>query len=303
MSRSHCLPLFTFRAMLLLLLATVFAPVAAAQSLLSGSFVGAIGPFTTTQPVVIRATVTNISAVETISICPGICVGDVNTYSLGGFASVPIGYSSYFGNDPTDEPGTDTYDNQIVGPLAPGQTKEFVFGVFTPGPSVTPGWYAFGTELQVFAATPERPMVLRPSLGGRWQVIDIPSFTCEGFLSPFSVALQLKPKNQRTIPVKATLTDGTLLVNPSALGTAPPVIDVLFTPAASMVGEVASQLLPIGQASEGNQFAYDADSGQWWFNLSTKMYTAPGTYTVSMQSGDSSKYRISPQCTGTFVRE
>lgn len=102
MSRCHGLPRSTFGVTLLLLVVTVFVPVAVAQSLLSGSFAGPIGPFTTTQPVVIKATVTNISAVETITICPGVCLGDVNTYSLGGLASAPIGYSFYFGNDSAD---------------------------------------------------------------------------------------------------------------------------------------------------------------------------------------------------------
>ena len=82
---------------------------------------------------------------------------------------MPIGYSFYFGNDPTFS--GDTFDDQVVGALAPGQEKDFVFGVFNPSASIQPGWYSFGTVLQIFEASAERPLLSTPSFGGRWEVV------------------------------------------------------------------------------------------------------------------------------------
>ena len=55
-----------------------------------------------------------------------------------------------------------------------------------------------------------------------------------------------------------------------------------------------------GAGTEGNQFEF-LDS-KWQFNLKTKNYTAEGTYTTTMESGDTSEYVIAdPTCTGMFV--
>jgi hypothetical protein len=43
-------------------------------------------------------------------------------------------------------------------------------------------------------------------------------------------------------------------------------------------------------------------TGEWIFNLGTKAFSAPGTYTISVDSG-SSAYEIDPSCTGVFVRQ
>ena len=63
--------------------------------------------------------------------------------------------------------------------------------------------------------------------------------------------------------------------------------------------DVTDAALSAGQGTDGNQFEFDGTT--WRFNLKIKNYTAPGTYTVSMVSGDSDEYVIDPVCTGSFV--
>jgi hypothetical protein len=41
----------------------------------------------------------------------------------------------------------------------------------------------------------------------------------------------------------------------------------------------------------------------WHFNLKTKEYTAAGTYTITMVSGDNSEYIVDPTCEAVFERE
>ena len=51
---------------------------------------------------------------------------------------------------------------------------------------------------------------------------------------------------------------------------------------------------------EGNQFDYTA--GKWRFNLKTKNYTAAGTYTIKLISGDELEYSVAA-CEAYFVRQ
>ena len=143
-----------------------------ASTLLSVSFGKylPIGPFTLDQPFNIIGTATNTSPDQIISICEGACIGDVNTYSLGGLASIPYDYSFYFGN------GSDTLlgflNGQLSGQLLPGDQKDFIFGVYTPTPTTKIGSYNFGVQLQIFEATIDRPMIGGASLGGTFQVVE-----------------------------------------------------------------------------------------------------------------------------------
>ena len=47
-----------------------------------------------------------------------------------------------------------------------------------------------------------------------------------------------------------------------------------------------ADLASAGVADDGNAFRYDPVDGQWIFNLSSKMYSSPGTYTVSVAMAD-----------------
>jgi hypothetical protein len=129
------------------------------------------GPFFPQESIEIIATLGNSSA-QTLTICEGPCIGDANTYSLGGLASIPDGYTFFFGDDPVEA----VFDNQIAGPLLPGQEKDFIFGIYTPTAPATPGLYPFSAQLQIFAATADRPMLASPTFSGNWEVIPCSPF-------------------------------------------------------------------------------------------------------------------------------
>lgn len=141
---------------------------AQAELLLNTSFSDnfPFGPFRPNEKVEIVVSLTNISSDKTITICEGPCIGDSFTYSLGGQASIPSGYSFYFG----DKKNEDVFDGQIEGKLLPGQEKTFTFGVYDPEGKVDPGWYSFRTQLQIFDATADRLMLASPTFSGQWEV-------------------------------------------------------------------------------------------------------------------------------------
>ena len=59
--------------------------------------------------------------------------------------------------------------------------------------------------------------------------------------------------------------------------------------------------LPAGQGTVGNQLVF-TDDLKWQYNLKAKNYTAIGTYTISIVSGDDTEYGIDPACVTSFVR-
>jgi len=129
------------------------------------------GPFRPNEKIEILISLTNISPDKTITICEGPCIGDSLTYSLGGLASIPTGYSFYFGDKKTE----DVFDGQIEGELLPGQEKGFIFGVYDPLGKVDPGFYRFRTQLQIFDATADRLMINSSTFSGRWEVRSVPA--------------------------------------------------------------------------------------------------------------------------------
>jgi hypothetical protein len=54
------------------------------------------GPFSSSDTVIITGTATNDSLDQTISICEGGCVGDINTFSLGASAFTPTATTTYY---------------------------------------------------------------------------------------------------------------------------------------------------------------------------------------------------------------
>lgn len=119
-------------------------------------------------------------------------------------------------------------------------------------------------------------------------------YDCQGFDAPMNFGPVTVKKN-RVLPLKAALlSSGTPVtsLNP------PPVIQVIFQPTLGPATDVSADALSAGAASDGNQFTFDGS--KWSFNLKTSNYSAKGTYTVSMVSGDDSQYLIN-SCGATFV--
>ena len=123
--------------------------------------------------------------------------------------------------------------------------------------------------------------------------------TCSGFEPPMDKGA-VKVKKNRVLPLKAQLlADGQALTDADII--APPVIQVIFEAETEEADDVTDDALSAGQGTEGNQFEFS--DGKWQFNLKTKNYAAPGTYTITMVSGDECEYVIEPTCTASFVIE
>jgi hypothetical protein len=108
----------------------------------------------------------------------------------------------------------------------------------------------------------------------------------------------LTKKANRAIPLKAQLFDrNDNLVTPATLEMAPPpVVNVSYSSGTNEAADDSALLDPLGQSSLGNQFNFDSTTGNWWFNLATTPFTASGTYIITLQSGDTSKYEVVNSC-------
>jgi hypothetical protein len=112
------------------------------------------------------------------------------------------------------------------------------------------------------------------------------------------IGRSVKKKN-RVLSFKATLVDSD--ENPVTNLMRAPVVQVIFNPEEITTTDVTREARAQGKRSRGNQFVFSGD--KWHFNLSTKNYTAPGNYVVTMESGDFSEYLIDPTCEGVFAIE
>jgi streptogramin lyase len=128
----------------------------------------------------------------------------------------------------------------------------------------------------------------------------VPQLGCVGFDPPMAAGPVTVKKN-RALPHKAHLFDADGLPVTDADIAAPPVIQVLYESGTGEAAiDVTDDALAAGEGTDGNQFVCTED-GKWQFNLKTKNYTASGTYTVTMESGDKLEYVIDPKCEASFV--
>jgi hypothetical protein len=124
--------------------------------------------------------------------------------------------------------------------------------------------------------------------------------SCVGFDPPMDNGAVTVKKN-KVLPLKAELLNGNGNPITDADVIAPPVIQVFFYSGILPAVDVTDQALSAGQGTDGNQFEFS--DGKWRFNLQTMNYTAAGTYTITMVSGDDSEYTIDPTCIAEFVIE
>ncbi len=156
----------------LIMLGTVTLPARADLLILASLGTLPFGPFTPTETIIVTGSIVNVSN-QDVTICEGICGGANSTYELGGFAFAQTGYTFSFGDG--SDPSAGFLDGEASGTYAPGQEKSFIFGEYAPdGGRAEPGVYDFDTQLQIFAATPDRPMVGSSSFGGTFQVVAAP---------------------------------------------------------------------------------------------------------------------------------
>ena len=129
----------------------------------------------------------------------------------------------------------------------------------------------------------------------------VPAYACRGFGPPLAEG-PVTAQGNRVLPLKAELLDpdGSALTDDD-FG-APPVLQVHYrSGVAAPAADVSHQALWIGQGTKGNAFEFSGS--KWRFNLKIRNYTAPGTYTVTIISGDEAAYRVDPTCEAQFIIE
>jgi len=107
-------------------------------------------------------------------------------------------------------------------------------------------------------------------------------------------------RRNRALPFKAQLFDGEGYLLTDFEIVAPPVVQVIYQYGTPDADDVTDDALPAGQSTGGNQFFFEVDQ-RWHYNLRTNDFSASGTYTVFIDSGDPSEYLIDPTCVGEFV--
>jgi hypothetical protein len=112
----------------------------------------------------------------------------------------------------------------------------------------------------------------------------------------------LKVRKNKVLPLKMVLIDGDGFPVTDADISSPPVIQVIFTPLVGPAEDVTDDALPAGKGSVGNQLAFDSAGGKWAYNLMTKNYSALGTYTITIITGNACEYSI-VTCIAVFIIE
>lgn len=201
-----------------------------------------------------------------------------NTLLPGGRTLI-IGYENGFVFNPLDDSITD------VGPLQNGRANHRATLLNDGNVLLTGGF--FGSP---------------NSLDSAELFISRNHISCEGFESPMDNGPVTVKKN-RALPLKAQLFD--LQSNPvTDMEIALPVVQVMFSSAINEETEDVTDLaLNAGEGTEGNQFEYNPITEKWQFNLKIKNYNAPGTYTITMDTGNEADYIFDTTCSATFVIE
>lgn len=127
-----------------------------------------------------------------------------------------------------------------------------------------------------------------------------PRFSCVGFEPPMA-DYPVRFKKNHSLPLRAEVFDSDGFAMTDADLTALPVVQVWFdSGSGGDAVDVSADVLAAGQGDEGNQFIF-TEAGVWEFILGTKDYSAEGTYTVMMATGDDSEYVFDPTCITEFV--
>lgn len=144
------------------------------------------------------------------------------------------------------------------------------------------------------------------TLGWPWAIAVVsrlvPRYACAGFDDIADTPL--KVTRPRTIPLRAELLDQGLPVAGDGLAAAPVVqVDFASGAPAEPPADVTDLVPPPDRAFVGNQFLYKEASARWFHGLQTIKMSPPGTYTITMVSGDDREYVIDPPCAATYVIE
>jgi len=128
-----------------------------------------------------------------------------------------------------------------------------------------------------------------------------PAFQCAGFSAPFDKGPVTDFARGRSLALRAQLFDRHGYPVTASDVTTPPIAQVVYQSHELKTALPVKPGDPIPQ-QDGNQFEF-ADDQYWAVGLKLKYQTAPGTYSIFIESGDSEEYVIDPPCYMEFVRE
>jgi hypothetical protein len=130
----------------------------------------------------------------------------------------------------------------------------------------------------------------------------VPMLSCVGFENSTNNG-RGNAKNIKVLQLKADLVnpDGNIAIGTDIIS--PPVLHVVMVETGGSTAiDVTNGAESAGRGTAGKQFVFTS-GGEWQFNLMTRNYSTPGTYTVSILTGNIFEYIIQPTCTATFVIE
>jgi hypothetical protein len=136
----------------------------------------------------------------------------------------------------------------------------------------------------------------------RFTASPVPVFSCVGFENSTNNG-RGNARNIKVLQLKADLVnrEGNIVIGTDIISH--PVLHVVMVKTGgSTATDVTDGALSAGRGTAGKQFVFTS-GGEWQFNLMTRNYSTPGTYTVSILTGNIFEYIIQPTCTATFVIE
>ena len=127
-----------------------------------------------------------------------------------------------------------------------------------------------------------------------------PAHACVGFKKPLKKKVRVWVRRNRVLPLRAKLINSEGMELDDTNLQASPVVQIEFD---SGIGgpsdDITDEALSAEIGMDGNQFVFRGR--RWKFNLKVRDLTAPGTYTVSLESGNEAEYRVDPNCSIKLV--
>jgi hypothetical protein len=121
------------------------------------------------------------------------------------------------------------------------------------------------------------------------------TYACDGFAEPLHRPGVMEVRGGRVLPLKANLLGaGGAVADGKALRTAP-VVSLTFKPGDGPEVDKSNDL-EVWDYGKGKSFVFLADPDPHWkFDLGTGKL-APGSYSVTLVSGDAKEYTVDPLC-------
>ena len=173
-------------------------------------------------------------------------------------------------------------------------------------------WYdssiddAFGKAVaindgRILIGAPRNYTIPRYGSAYLYEVKGAKSIDCIGFDAPLDDYPVTIKGRRPALPLRATLEfeDETLVTDIDI--TKPPVAQVYFDSAEDdQAMDITSDLVRSITPDEGNEFLF-TPGGVWQYILGLDDYSASGTYTVTMESGDTDDYDFNQECMTQFI--